>query len=110
MEFQKYDVKEKKEKVRKIIKKIYMKFAFKKKGLFFFFCKVIGYKSENQRNNRGLKKFFLIKKEKRKNDCKNIFRTFSGFVVSIVGSVHFWLVPWSDLYFSRSIGPFLCSR
>ena len=63
-----------------------------------------------------LKKFFLIKKNKkkkeRKNDCKNsknISRTFSGFVVSIVGSVHFWLVPWSDLYFSRSIGPFLCS-
>ena len=60
-----------------------------------------------------LKKFFLIKKKKeRKNDCtnsKNISRTLSGFVVSIVGSVQFWLVPWSDLYFSRSIGPFLCS-
>ena len=27
-----------------------------------------------------------------------------------MGSVHFQLVPWSDLYFSRSIGPFLCSR
>ena len=24
-----------------------------------------------------------------------------------MGSVHFWLVPWSDLYFSKSIGPFL---
>ena len=58
-----------------------------------------------------LKNFFLIKKRKkeRKNDSKNISRTFSGGVVSIVGSVHFWLVPWSDLYFSRSIGPFLCS-
>ena len=55
--------------------------------------------------------FFLkIKKKERKNDRKNISRTFSGFVVSIVGSVHFWLVPSSDLYFSRSIGPFLCSR
>ena len=59
--------------------------------------------------------FFLIKKrkEERKNDrknSKNISRTFSGFVVSIVGSVHFRLVPWYDLYFSRSIGPFLCSR
>ena len=55
--------------------------------------------------------FFLIKK-KRKNDrknSKNISRTFYGFVVSIVGSVHFWLVPWSDLYFSRSIGLVLCS-
>ena len=27
-----------------------------------------------------------------------------------VGSVHFRIVPWSGLYFSRSIGPFLCSR
>ena len=58
-------------------------------------------------------KFFLIKKkEKRKNDhkkSKNISRTFSGFVLGIVGSVHFRLVPWSDLYFSRSIGPFLYS-
>ena len=52
------------------------------------------------------------KKIKRKNDrknSKNISRTFFGIVVSIVGSVHFWLVPWSDLYFSRSIDPFLCS-
>ena len=24
-----------------------------------------------------------------------------------VGSVHFWIVPWSGLYFSRSIAPFL---
>ena len=59
-------------------------------------------------------KFFLIKKERKKeNDrknSKNISRTFSGFLVGIVGSVHFQLVPWSDLYFSRSIGPFLCSR
>ena len=41
---------------------------------------------------------------------KNISRTFSGVVLGIVGSVHFRLVPWSSLYFSRSIGPFLCSR
>ena len=58
-------------------------------------------------------KFFKNKnKKKTKNDrknSKNISRTFFGFVVSIVGSVHFWIVPWSDLYFSRSIGPFLCS-
>ena len=54
LEFQKYNVKEKKKKkkknkVTKIIKNIYMKFALKKQGLFFsFFCKVIvGYKSEN---------------------------------------------------------------
>ena len=43
-------------------------------------------------------------------NSKNISRTFSDFVVGIVGSVHFRLVPWSGLYFSRSIGPFLCSR
>ena len=55
----------------------------------------------------------IRRKKERKNDrknSKNISRTFSGFVVSIAGSVHFWQVPWSDLYFSRSIGPFLCSR
>ena len=55
------------------------------------------------------KKFF---KKERKNDhknSKNISRTFSSFVVDIMGSVHFRLVPWSNLYFSRSIGPFLCS-
>ena len=56
-------------------------------------------------------KFFLI--FKKKNDCKNsknISRTFSGVVVGSVGSVHFRIVPWSGLYFSRSIGPFQCSR
>ena len=51
------------------------------------------------------------KKERKidRKNSKNISRSFSGFVVNIVGSVHFWLVPWTDLYFSRSIGPFLCS-
>ena len=52
-------------------------------------------------------------KEKKKKDCKNsknISRTFSGGVVGSVGSVHFRIVPWSGSYFSRSIGPFLCSR
>ena len=53
----------------------------------------------------GLNFFYL------KNDnSKNISRTFSGVVVGSVGSVHFWIVPWSNLYFSRSIDPFLCSR
>ena len=52
------------------------------------------------------------KEEKKKNDRKNskdISRTFSGMVVGSVRSVHFRIVPWSGLYFSRSIGPFLCS-
>ena len=45
-----------------------------------------------------------------KNDnSKNISRTFSGVVVGSAGSVHFQLVPWSSLYFSISIVPFLCS-
>jgi len=51
-------------------------------------------------------------KKKKKNDrknSKNISTTFSGIVVGSVGSVHFQIVPWSSLYFSRSIGPFLCS-
>ena len=53
------------------------------------------------------------KEEKKKNDRKNskdISRTFSGVVAGRVGSVHFQVVPWSSLYFSRSIGLFLCSR
>ena len=59
-----------------------------------------------------LKKFFFKLKKKERmivKIVKNISRTFSGFVVGIVGSVHFQLVPWSDLYFSRSVGPFVCS-
>ena len=51
----------------------------------------------------------LIKKIKNDNS-KNISRTFSGAVLDSVGSVHFQIVPWSSLYFSRSVGPFLCSR
>ena len=48
LEFQKYNVEEKRKKGQKIIKYIYMKFAEEKKiGSFFFFCKLIGYKSEN---------------------------------------------------------------
>ena len=50
MEFQKYNVKEKKKRKKqdqKIIKYIYMKFAEEEKNRVFFFCKVIGYKSEN---------------------------------------------------------------
>jgi len=60
-----------------------------------------------------LKKFFLIKKKKRM--IVKIIKIYLGlfcccfFFVGVVGSVHFWLVPWSDLYFSRSIGPLLCS-
>ena len=56
---------------------------------------------------------FKKKKRRKKNDHKNskdISRTFSGGVVGSLGSVHFWIVPWSGLYFSRSIGPFLCNQ
>ena len=53
-----------------------------------------------------------IKKKLKKHskNSKNICRTSSGIVVGSVGSVHFWIVPWSGLYFSRSLGPFQCSR
>ena len=54
-------------------------------------------------------KFFLIKEKNDRKNSKNISRTFSGGVVGSVGSVHFWIVLWSGLYFSRSIGSFLCS-
>ena len=52
------------------------------------------------------------KEKTKKNDHKNskgISGTFSD-VVGSVGSVHFRIVPRSGLYFSRSIGPFLCSQ
>ena len=53
-----------------------------------------------------LKFFFNLKND----NSKNISRAFSGAVANSVGSVHFQIVPWSSLYFSRSIGPFLCSQ
>ena len=40
-----------------------------------------------------------LKKKERMIVSKNISRTFSGVVVGSVGSVHFWIVPWSGLYF-----------
>ena len=52
--------------------------------------------------------FLNLKKNDSKNS-KNISRTFSGVFVDSVESVHFQIVPRSSLYFSRSIGPFLCS-
>ena len=52
---------------------------------------------------------YYVKKKNDHKNSKNISRTFSGGVVGRVGSVLFWIVPWSGLYFSRSIGPFLCS-
>ena len=62
---------------------------------------------------KSLKKKKKKRRRKEKYDSKNsknIYRTFSGVVVGSVGSVHFRIVSWSSLYFSRSIGPFLCSR
>ena len=53
-----------------------------------------------------IKKKFNLKNE----NSRNISRAFSGAVADSVGSVHFQIVSWSSLYFSRSIGPFLCSR
>ena len=59
---------------------------------------------------KGVIKDLKIKKKNDRKNSKNISRTFSGVVVGSVGSVHFRIVPWSGLYFSRSIGPFLCSQ
>ena len=60
---------------------------------------------------KGVIKDLKIKKFNLKNDnSKNISRTFSGAIADSVGSVHFQIVPGSGLYFSRSIGPFLCSQ
>ena len=59
-------------------------------------------------SNKGLKIFKNLKNKKNDNS-KTISRTFSEAVADSVGSVHFQIVPWSSLYFSRSIGPFLCS-
>ena len=53
-----------------------------------------------------IKKNFNLKNE----NSRNISRAFSGAVADSVGSVHFRIVPWSGLYISRSIGPFLRSR
>ena len=79
-----------------------MKFALKNKVS--FFCKVIVIKVKIKGVVEDLKEKRMIVK------IVNISRTFSGVVVGSVGSVHFWIVPWSGLYFSRSIGPFLCSQ
>ena len=62
---------------------------------------------------KGVIEDLKFKKKLIKNDHKNskdITRTFSAVVVGSEGSVHFRIVPWSSLYFSRSIGPFLCSQ
>ena len=122
LDFQKYNIKEKKKKKKNQSHKNYLKkknshyiyihtaFALKI-GSFFekyqqVIKRIIKGVIEDLKNLKSLKK----EKRKKKNDHKNskdISRTFSGV---FVGSVHFWIVPWSGLYFSRSIGPFLCSR
>ena len=43
-----------------------------------------------------------LKKKERMIVSKNISRTFSGVVVGIVGSVHFWIVSWSA-YISQDL-------
>ena len=42
---------------------------------------------------KGIIEHLKVKKKKKKNDSKNISRTFSGGVVGSVGSVHFSIVP-----------------
>ena len=78
-----------------------------------FFKKFKKRKKRKEKNIKKKKKRKKRRREKEKNDrknSKNISRTFSGIVVGSVGSVHFRIVSWSSLYFSSSIGPFLCSQ
>ena len=66
-----------------------MKFALKNRG---FFCKVI----VCYKNEKGVIQGLKIKKiffNLKNDNSKNISRTFSGFVVDSVGSVHFQIVP-----------------
>ena len=58
-----------------------------------------------KKNKMKLKKNFNLKND----NSKNVSMTFSGAIVDSVWSVHFQIVPWPSLYFSRSIGPFLYS-
>ena len=106
MDFQKYNIKRrKKNKVTKIIKIYVYEVALKIRVFFYKVIEVIKMKIKGVIENLKIKKI--------KNDnkhSKNISRTFSGVVVGSMGSVHFRIVPWSSLYFSSSIGPFLCSR
>ena len=54
---------------------------------------------------KSLKKEKEKKKKNGHKNSKDISRTFSGVFVGSVESVYFQIVPWSSLYFSRSIGP-----
>ena len=56
------------------------------------------------KNEEEVKKKKQPRKMNDRKNSKDISRTFSG-VVGSVGSVHFRIVPWSGLYFSRSILP-----
>ena len=61
---------------------------------------------------KGVIEDLKIKKKKKRMIIKIVkiyLGLFSG-VVGSVGSVHFSIVPWSGLYISGSIGPFLCSQ
>ena len=62
---------------------------------------------------KGVIEDLKIKKKKKRMIIKIVkiyLGLFSGVVVGSVGSVYFRIVPWSGLYFSGSIGLFLCSR
>ena len=54
-----------------------------------------------------IKKYFF---KLRSDNSETISRNFYGAVVDSAGSIHFQTVPRSGLYFSRSIGTFLCSQ
>ena len=135
MDFQKYNIKEKKKKKQsqKLLKYIYMGVlflppsdAYVRSFLYLLYTLIkLYYTQKNIYIEVCFKKWFFfkvivgykmkikeviedLKIKKKKNDSKNsknISRTFSGVIVGSVGSVHVQIVSCSDLYFSRSIGP-----
>ena len=54
---------------------------------------------------KGVIEDLKLKKKNDHKNSKNISRTFYAVVVGSVGSFYFQIVPWSSLYFSRSICP-----
>ena len=50
------------------------------------------------------------KKKKKKRMIVKIVKIYLGLSLVLLRSFNFWIVPWSSLYLSRSIGPFLCSQ
>ena len=107
MDFQKYNIKEKTKKKKEEKSKsqeLFLNNNHKYIYIYGICCKNLKIVKIRKRRKRKEEK----NKTKKKNDCKNskgISGTFSGVVVGSVGSFHFQIVPWSGLYFLRSLLP-----